>query len=261
MERIEKYGLQIGSELHDVLVNDALPGSGVDPEVFFAGLADLVAEYGPRNADLLEVRDSMQLAIDDWHRARSGQPLDAEAYRVFLVELGYLVPEGPDFEIDTANVDPEIRSIPGPQLVVPVTNARYALNAANARWGSLYDALYGTDAMGDLPPAGPYNSERGNRVIAWARTFLDDTAPLATGSHADATGYSVVDGSLHVSSARRRPAWPTQPFSSATSVTRRVPHTFCSSTTDWESRSSSIRTTASGRRTRRVSPTSFSRRR
>ncbi len=196
MERIEAAGLAIGPELHAVLVNDVLPGSGVEADAFFDGLAAIIADFGPRNAELLEVRESMQAAIDAWHRERAGQPHDAAAYRTFLEELGYLVPEGPDFTIDTANVDPEIRSIPAPQLVVPVTNARYVLNAANARWGSLYDALYGTDALGDLPEPGPYSSARGARVIAWARNFLDETVPLASGSHADVTAYRVADGEL-----------------------------------------------------------------
>jgi len=198
MTRINAAGLAVGPELHGVLVDEILPGTGIDADTFFAGLAALIAEFGPRNAELLEIRESMQAAIDGWHRERNGQPHDAGAYRTFLEELGYLVPEGDAFSIDTANVDPEIRSIPAPQLVVPVTNARYALNAANARWGSLYDALYGTDALGDLPPPGPYSSERGARVIAWARTFLDDTVPLETGSHADATAYRVSDGALVV---------------------------------------------------------------
>ena len=198
MERIEVAGLAVGPELHATLVNEVVPGSAVDADTFFEGLAAIIAEFGPRNAELLEVRESMQAAIDGWHRERAGQPHDAEAYRSFLEELGYLVPEGPDFSIDTDNVDPEIRSIPAPQLVVPVTNARYVLNAANARWGSLYDALYGTDALGDLPELGPYSSARGARVIAWARNFLDETAPLATGSHADATAYRVANGELVV---------------------------------------------------------------
>ena len=198
MERIEVAGLAVGTELHEVIVDHALPGTGLAVEDFFQALAALIAEFGPRNRELLEVRESMQAAIDAWHRERSGQPHDAAAYRTFLEELGYLVPEGPAFEIDTANVDPEIRSIPAPQLVVPVTNARYVLNAANARWGSLYDALYGTDALGDLPEPGPYSSDRGARVIAWARNFLDETVPLASGSHADATAYRVADGELVV---------------------------------------------------------------
>jgi malate synthase len=197
-ERTETNGLAIGQELYDFLVSDALPGSGVTPEAFFAGLADLVAEFGPRNADLLQVREDFQAGIDAWHRERVGQPHDPEAYKAFLQESGYIVADGPAFTIETTNVDPEIASVPGAQLVVPVTNARYALNAANARWGSLYDALYGTDALGDVAEPGPYSAARGARVIAWARDFLDRTVPLADGAHADATGYAVVDGALAV---------------------------------------------------------------
>ena len=197
-ERIERSGLRIGKELDDFLVAEALPGSGVDQDHFFAGLAGLVADFGPRNAELLEVREDLQARIDAWHRERAGAPVDAAAYRSFLEEIGYLVPPGPPFSVDTTKIDVEITSIPGPQLVVPVTNARYALNAANARWGSLYDGLYGTDAMGDLPEPGPYSPARGARVIAWARAFLDDVVPLAAGSHADAVSYRVADGALVV---------------------------------------------------------------
>ena len=196
--RITEHGLAYGPELHAFLVTEALPGSGVDPDRFFADFADLVARFGPKNVELLERREELQSAIDGWHRDRGGQPHDPVAYKDFLQELGYLVPEGPDFAIDSTGVDPEIASVPGPQLVVPVTNARYVLNAANARWGSLYDALYGTDALGDLPEPGPYSPDRGKRVIAWGRQFLDDAVPLASGSHADATGYRVSDGTLVV---------------------------------------------------------------
>jgi malate synthase len=197
-QRIETNGLAWAAELHHFVVDEALPGSGVDPERFFAGLASLVAEFGPRNEELLARREELQAAIDRWHRDRAGSPHDPVAYKAFLEEIGYLVPDGPDFTIDTTGVDPEMSTIPGPQLVVPVTNARYALNAANARWGSLYDALYGTDAMGDLPEPGPYDPARGERVIAWARSFLDDVVALEGGSHAEATAYRVVDGGLVV---------------------------------------------------------------
>ncbi|MDH3704891.1 MAG: malate synthase G [Acidimicrobiia bacterium] len=197
-DTIEIAGLQVGRPLATFIDEQALSGTGVDRDAFWAGLADVVTTFGPRNRELLEVRASMQAAIDDWHRARAGQPHDAVAYRAFLEELGYLVPEGPAFGVDTTGVDPEIATIFGPQLVVPVMNARYALNAANARWGSLYDALYGTDALGDLPEPGPYDPARGERVIAWARRFLDDTAPLDGASHADATAYRVADGALVV---------------------------------------------------------------
>ncbi len=200
MSSVEVEGLQIAVPLHSFLVDEALPGSGVDAADFFAGLSELIHELGPKNRDLLEVRAAMQTSIDQWHRSHSSEGAhDGDAYRGFLEELGYLVPEGPDFVIDTVGVDAEIATIAGPQLVVPVMNARYALNAANARWGSLYDALYGTDAMGDLAPSGPFDAERGARVIAWGREFLDKVFPLAEGSHVDATGYAVVDGSLTVS--------------------------------------------------------------
>jgi len=197
-QRIETHGLAWAPDLHQFVTDEAVPGSGIDADQLFAGLAALVAEFGPRNAELLARREELQSTIDAWHRERSGSPHDAEAYKAFLEEIGYLVPDGPEFSVETANVDPEMSTVPGAQLVVPVTNARYALNAANARWGSLYDALYGTDAMGDLPEPGPYDAVRGARVIAWARGFLDDVVPLASGSHVDATGYRVVDGALAV---------------------------------------------------------------
>ncbi|MEM7337052.1 MAG: malate synthase G [Actinomycetota bacterium] len=198
---VPEAGLLVGRELHAFCTAEALPGSGVEPSTFWQGLADLVADFGPRNAELLEVRADLQRAIDDWHRARRGAPVDPVEYRAFLEEIGYLQPEGDPFEITTANVDAELSVVPGPQLVVPVTNARYALNAANARWGSLYDALYGTDALGDSAPPGPYDPARGDRVIARARAVLDDCVPLESGSHADVVGYRVVDGALQATMA------------------------------------------------------------
>ncbi|MFA7665773.1 MAG: malate synthase G [Burkholderiaceae bacterium] len=197
-DRIDKFGLQVARPLYDMIENEALPGTGVASDQFWKGLSALVHDLGPRNCALLARRDALQSKIDAWHAERASQPFDAAAYKAFLTEIGYLVPEGPDFSVDTANVDPEIATIPGPQLVVPVMNARYALNAANARWGSLYDALYGTDAMGDAPQPGGYDETRGARVIAWAKRFLDDVAPLVTGSHADATGYRIANGQLQV---------------------------------------------------------------
>ena len=190
------HGLAVSASLHAFVNDEALPGSGVDPDRFWAGLANLIHDFGHRNRDLLETRANMQAAIDRWHKDRLGQSHDPAIYRTFLEDLGYLVPEGPAFAIETDHVDPEISEIAGPQLVVPVMNARYALNAANARWGSLYDALYGTDALGDLPAAGPYDPGRGLRVITWARKFLDDVVPLSSGSHLDSISYSIVDGSM-----------------------------------------------------------------
>lgn len=198
---IIEAGLHIGQPLHQFLVDEALPGTGIEPDVFFANLAELINTFGPRNRELLDIREAMQAAIDAWHRSHEGEPHDPVEYRTFLEELHYIVPEGPPFTIDTENVDPEIALVPGPQLVVPVMNARYAVNAANARWGSLYDALYGTDALGDRPEPGPYDDARGSRVIAWAREHLDAAAPLASGSHVGSTNYSIVDGALVVTTA------------------------------------------------------------
>jgi len=198
-ERISTNGLQIASVLHDLVNDEIIPGTGVHPDRFWQGLADIVAELGPRNRDLLKKRDDIQAAIDAWHLARKGQPHDAAAYREFLVELGYLLPEGEDFAIATQDVDPEIATIAGPQLVVPVMNARYALNAANARWGSLYDALYGTDAIPETDGATrgtSYNPVRGEKVIAFARAFLDASAPLENGSYRDIRALTVSDGAL-----------------------------------------------------------------
>lgn len=204
MERLDRHGLQVDARMAAFVETRALPGTGITADRFWKGLSDAVATLGPVNRDLLATRERMQAQIDDWHRARKGQPQDAGAYRAFLREIGYLLPEGPDFTMRTAGVDPEIAQVPGPQLVVPVMNARYALNAANARWGSLYDALYGTDALGDAPKGKEYDPARGARVIAWAKAFLDDVAPLAKGSHADVTCYAVKDGQL--SPALRSPA-------------------------------------------------------
>jgi malate synthase len=197
-ETVEEHGLHIGQSLHAFLVDEALPNSGVDRTRFFAGLSELIHTFKPRNAELLEVRESMQTSIDNWHRTHRDAPHDPATYRTFLEELRYIAPNGPAFEIDTTNVDSEIALVPGPQLVVPVMNARYAINAANARWGSLYDALYGTDTMGDLPSGGAYDPERGERVISWARAYLDDVAPLKSGSHVGSTSYQIVDGALQV---------------------------------------------------------------
>ncbi|MEZ5669465.1 MAG: malate synthase G [Alphaproteobacteria bacterium] len=193
--------LEVAADLVAFANEEALPGTGVSADVFWAGLDALVHDLAPKNRALLAKRDTIQAEIDAWHRERRGRPIDMAAYKAFLTGLGYLVPEGPDFAIETTNTDAEFARIAGPQLVVPVSNARYALNAANARWGSLYDALYGTDAIPQEDGAeitAAYNPARGEKVIAWARAFLDRVAPLADGSHADATGYRVVGGSLAV---------------------------------------------------------------
>ncbi len=200
-DRIQVAGLAVAPVLHRWVEEEALPGLEVDSGRFWQGLADLFRDFAPRNRALLERREELQAAIDAWHVRHRDEGFDATSYRAFLEESGYLEPEGDDFSIDTEHVDDEIAHIPGPQLVVPITNARYALNAANARWGSLYDAVYGTDALGDSPPDGPYDPARGERVITWARALLDDVAPLEGGSHADATAYAVEGGRLAVSQA------------------------------------------------------------
>ena len=197
----EVAGLDVATELYRFVEDEALLGSGVASEAFWQGLSALIHDFGPRNRALLERREELQHAIDGWHREHPGAGMDPGEYRGFLEEIAYLEPEGPDFLIDTENVDAEIAELPGPQLVVPVTNARYALNAANARWGSLYDAVYGTDVMGDLPVAGPYDPARGDRVIAWVRALLDDVTPLASGSHADVEAYAVEGGRFRVALA------------------------------------------------------------
>ncbi len=194
--RETRNGLQIDPVLVDFIEQKALPGTEVSAIDFWAGLARLANELGPKNRALLDKRADIQGRIDGWHAARRGLPIDAAEYQSFLREIGYLVEEGDDFEIETASVDPEIALIPGPQLVVPITNARFALNAANARWGSLYDALYGTDALGDLPTGKAYDAGRGARVIAWAKAFLDEAVPLSEGSWSEVSGLSVRDDAL-----------------------------------------------------------------
>ncbi|MGA1801703.1 malate synthase G [Rhizobium sp. HT1-10] len=200
MTRIDKNGLQIETVLHDFLVTEALPGTGVSADAFFAGFSAIVHDLAPKNRDLLAKRDALQVKIDAWYR-ENGAPSDMEAYQGFLREIGYLVPEGPDFAVSTDHVDAEIATIAGPQLVVPVMNARYALNAANARWGSLYDALYGTDAIAESDGAEKgkgYNPKRGEKVIAWVRSFLDAAAPLAGAGWSNVQNLAVVDGRLAV---------------------------------------------------------------
>jgi malate synthase len=191
--------IEIASVLHRFVESEVLPGTGLAPGVFWSGLERILLDLAPKNRALLGKRDAIQAGIDAWHRERRGKAFDAAEYKAFLTGIGYLVPVGSDFSIETQNVDDEIARLAGPQLVVPVTNARYALNAANARWGSLYDALYGTDAIPGRENAKPgYDPARGAQVIAWARKFLDDSAPLTNGSHADATGYTVESGKLVV---------------------------------------------------------------
>jgi len=199
--RVEASGLQIDAQLYDFITDQALPGTGVEPAHFWASFAAMVKEMTPRNRALLKTRDTLQAEIDSYHLERRGQPHDAESYKAFLKNIGYLREEGPDFSVGTANIDPEISTVAGPQLVVPVMNARYALNAANARWGSLYDALYGTDVIpedGGAEKGRAYNPVRGAKVIAYARQVLDAATPLTEGSHADATGYAVAGGKLQV---------------------------------------------------------------
>ena len=200
-DRVSVGNLRVARVLYDFVNNEALPGTDIDPDSFWAGVDKVVADLTPQNQGLLNHRDELQAQIDKWHRHRVIEPVDPEAYRQLLTEIGYLLPEPGDFSITTSGVDPEITTTAGPQLVVPVTNARFALNAANARWGSLYDALYGTDVIPETDGAEQgtsYNKVRGDKVIAYARQFLDDAVPLASGSWSDATGLSIDDGQLQV---------------------------------------------------------------
>ena len=200
-EMVQSGGLKIAKVLFDFVNDEALAGTGIAPDAFWSAMDELVHDLAPKNRALLARRDAIQAQIDAWYRSRKAMPQDPTAQKTFLAEIGYLVPEGPDFSVETERVDEEIAHIPGPQLVVPVTIARYALNAANARWGSLYDALYGTDAIpddGGAERGGAYNPKRGEKVIAWGRKLLDDAVPLASGAHTDATAYTVVDGKLAV---------------------------------------------------------------
>lgn len=200
-ERIKKGGLEIATVLYDLVANEIAPGTGVEPDVFWAKFEEILTDLVPKNKALLAKRDAIQAQIDAWHQARAGKPIDMAEYKAFLTEIGYLLPEGPDFEITTENVDDEIAHIAGPQLVVPVKNARYALNAANARWGSLYDALYGTDAISEADgceKGSGYNPKRGAKVIEFGRNFLDSIAPLSEGSHKDVTKYFIRDGKLAI---------------------------------------------------------------
>ena len=179
-QRVQLGGLAVAASLHGFIEEEALPAAGIDSQTFWDGADAVIHDLAPRNRELLARRDELQSRIDEFHREHPGVP-DAETYTSFLKELGYLLDEPADFEVSTDNVDDEVARIAGPQLVVPLLNARFATNAVNARWGSLYDALYGTDALGDGPVSGPYDPGRGQRVIGWARAFLDDVVPLAAG--------------------------------------------------------------------------------
>lgn len=199
--RVNCAGLQVDERLHALLEQEIIPGTGIDTAVFWQGLADLLSDFMPRNAELLQVRESLQAQLDAWHQQQAGKAIEPAAYRAFLEEIGYLLPQPKGVQVTTDNVDAEIARIAGPQLVVPVMNARFALNAVNARWGSLYDALYGTDAISEDDGAerGPgYNPTRGQRVIAWGRKFLDEHFPLATGSHVEARRYSIAGNALEI---------------------------------------------------------------
>ncbi|WP_339525699.1 malate synthase G [Pseudomonas sp. EL_65y_Pfl2_R96] len=200
-EHVQVGGLQVAKVLFDFVNNEAIPGTGLTADKFWAGADKVIHDLAPKNKALLAKRDDFQARIDAWHQARAGVAHDAVAYKAFLQDIGYLLPEAADFQATTQNVDDEIARMAGPQLVVPVMNARFALNASNARWGSLYDALYGTDAISEAGGAEKgkgYNKVRGDKVIAFARAFLNEAAPLAAGSHVDSTGYKIVDGKLVV---------------------------------------------------------------
>ncbi|MBO1518538.1 malate synthase G [Oceanisphaera pacifica] len=200
-ERTHLGTLQVATVLHDLVVNEIIPGTGVEPAAFWSGMEQIVNDLAPKNRALLEKREQLQRQIDEWHQTHAGQVFDAAAYKQFLTDIGYLLPTVEDFSITTTNVDAELATLAGSQLVVPVNNARYALNAANARWGSLYDALYGSDVISDTDGAEKtkaFNPTRAAKVVAWGRDLLEKAAPLANGQHKDATAYKVVDGQLQV---------------------------------------------------------------
>ena len=197
-KRLQRYNMSVERSLVDFIENLALPGTGISEDNFWHGLSSLVEQLTPENRALLIKREELQSKIDSWHKARRNMPHDHEAYKIYLKEIGYLVEEKENFSVKTENVDPEISTIAGPQLVVPSTNARYALNAANARWGSLYDCLYGTDAMGVFDPAEGYDRGRGARVVARSRVFLDEAFPIIGASHADVKRYYVSEKQLFI---------------------------------------------------------------
>ena len=203
-EYLDKGNLQVSKSLDNLITEKVCHSIDLSPETFWSKFEEILNEFSPKNKKLLEKRESLQEQIDNWHIANKGKDFDKTAYKDFLKEIGYLLDEGDDFSIDTANVDPEISTIAGPQLVVPVMNARFALNAANARWGSLYDALYGTDVIseeGGAERGGAYNSVRGNKVIEFSKKFLDETFPLTSGSFADITAFQIKEGKLQITLA------------------------------------------------------------
>lgn len=203
-DRTQVHSLQIATVLKNFVDQEALPGTGVDADAFWKGLDALINDLAPENKALLAERDRIQAKMDEWYRQHPGKIADMQAYKAYLKEIGYLKDAPDTVQVNTSNVDYEITNQAGPQLVVPITNARYALNAANARWGSLYDALYGTDALSEDDGAtrdGGYNPKRGEKVIAFARDFLDQTIPLQSGSHKDATAYTAENGTLSVTLA------------------------------------------------------------
>lgn len=245
-DRVVVGNLRVARSLYDFITDEALPGTGIDPDSFWAGVDKVVTDLAPRNAELLARREDLQTQIDRYHRQRVIGGIDTAEYRQFLTDIGYLVEEPADFTIGTAGVDPEITSTAGPQLVVPILNARFALNAANARWGSLYDALYGTDVIsedGGATRSGGYNKVRGDKVIAYARQLLDDAArPLAAGSYRDVSGF-IEDGLLEITlSSGDVTGLADQGSSPATPAIRALPRRCCWSITDCTSTSSSTAT-------------------
>jgi malate synthase len=201
-ERINKNGLWIEEPLHDFLEMEVLPGSMVNPELFWKGFSNLIKNYSPLNKQLLKKRDYLQKEINAWHQNQIGKKINPQVYKSFLLEIGYLMSEGDDFQIETKDIDPEIGIMSGPQLVVPVTNARYTINAVNARWGSLYDAIYGSDVLDDGPVSSSYDPERGERVIAFSKSHLDQFAPLINYSWSEVSKIAVTNNSLSLFSGK-----------------------------------------------------------